>query len=301
MDASKQYSDFAVKISKTSVEKYMLKYFELLHKDLQRADIRKPLIEYLSIAVTTSALVFLFQTSSISIIMTNISMLGIPAITRGLSLVIGFLGGLFSAIAVFGLFYIYPSLKLAERRKNIDDSIPFATLYFATVAGSGAPPVTMFRTLAKFKEYGEISNEAERVVQEIDVMGVNFADALEHSAKRTPSEKFVDLLWGMKTVLTTGGDLRKFLHEKSDSLIRDYKQRLRDYANQLSLLTEIYTVVVVVGPVLFTIMLTIMGMMSGGIGTQRLIVAIQLTVIFLGLPAASFAFLVISKGMSPKS
>ncbi|MFH1127273.1 MAG: type II secretion system F family protein [archaeon] len=197
------------------------------------------------------------------------------------------------------LFYTYPSVIVSDRKKRIDDSLPFATLYLATISGSGTPPIAMFRALANFKEYGEISKEAERIIEETDVLGVNLALAIENAANRTPSDHLRDIFWGIKSILVVGGDLQRFLHEKAISTMQEYKRRLAQFTQQLSMYIEMYITVVIVGSVFFMVLTTIMGSMSADPKTTVFIVAAQFLVSFIFLPLASFGFMILIKGIAP--
>lgn len=287
------YKTFSYRLCGSFAEKELSPYFKDLHDSLMKANIRMPLVEYLSVALTTAAITFFAETIFFSIIFTIL--LRTPAV----GMLLAFIFGVMLSAAIFGLFYTYPSVKLGEREKEIEGAIPFATLYLSTIAGTGTPPIAMFKTLAEFKEYGEISATAESIVNETEAMGYNLADALENAARRTPSKDLEELLWGMRTILETGGDLRSFLHEKSQGAMEDYRRRLKTFSQTLEMFIEIYMTVVVVGSVFFMIMTTIMGAMSGG-SMQGLIVASQVGVVFLFLPVASLAFIIMTQGLAPR-
>lgn len=294
-----KYEKFTYKFSGKWVEKYLIKHFTEMQFDLRKAGIRITLVEYLSKALTTSMIVFVIMVPLISVIFT-ILLLSIGFVvfkSSILGITFGLLGGIISSVIIFMLFYINPSIHLKERRKRIDDSLPFATLYLATIAGSGTPVVTMFKTLANFKEYGEVSKEAKRIVDETEVMGMDITNALENAAARTPSESFKEMLWGIKTTISVGGDLKAFLHEKSESAMQEHKRRLSQFTKQLSLLIEVYITLVFVGSIFFMILSTIMGTLTTG--SQGMMIMIQLMVTFIFLPLASIGLIVLIKGISP--
>lgn len=274
------------------VEKYLSSGFKDLQIQLSKANIRLTAAEYLSLAIATSTLVFVFEMPLLALIMTVVfgdALVGF---------IFGLFGGIFTTIGIYFLYNIYPTIIVDERKKKIDDSLPFAVLYLATISGSGTPIVAMFKTIAKFKEYGEISKECSRIVEEVELMGSNITDALETAAKRTPSEKFKEILWGLKSTITVGGDLKAYLHEKAQSSMNDYRRRLTQFTQQLSMFIEMYITVVVVGSIFFMILTTIMGGIGGATG---FITIMQVAMVLIGLPFASFAFIVLIKGMAPSS
>ena len=70
-----------------------------------------------------------------------------------------------TALVLFIFALKYPYIKAADRQRSIDNNLPFATLYMNTIAGTGAPPYVMFKLLSDFKEYGEVSKEAQEIVE----------------------------------------------------------------------------------------------------------------------------------------
>ncbi len=299
MQINESYTRFAYKYFGRMSEEYFMKTFGDMKTDIRKAGINVTLSEYLSISFATSAIVFALATPIFSAISTFF-ILSMSAITTGqayiLGLLMGLLGGVFSFTLVFLFCHSYPSLIIGERKKKINDSLPFATLYLTTVAGSGTPPIAMFKALSKFSEYGEIAKESKRISEESEIMGVNFIDAVENAARRTPSEDFRDLLWGIHSILTVGGDLRQYLHGKSIGFMQDYRRRLNQFTQQLSMFVEMYITVVLVGSVFFLVLSTIMGGVGGG---SAIIVAVQLMLTFVFLPMASIGFLILVKGISP--
>jgi len=164
------------------------------------------------------------------------------------------------------------------------------------MAGTGMTITAMFKTLSKFKEYRIISKEAYRIVEDTEIIGNNISDSLAKAASRTTSESLKELLWGIRSTLTVGGDMRSYLHEKAMSYMQDYKRNLSKFTQQLSLMIEVYITLVIVGSIFFIILTTILGSIGGNPGT---IILIQLLVVFVGFPLASSGFIILLKGMSP--
>lgn len=287
-------TDIAVKLFGNICQKYLMPNLEPLRKQLKKSGLKVPMIEYLSLAILSSILGFFFITLAVSIIFTLL----FDNIIIGVFF--GFVGGVASGAGIGMLFYIYPDIYIAERKKQIEADMPFVMLYLAAMSGGGTPPIAMFRTLAKFKEYGEISSESEKIVEETDVLGIDVLTALKNAADRTPSPDFMDLLWGMRTVIMSGGSLKDYLRERSKITMSEYKRRLKMFTEQLAMMTEMYITLIIVGSVLFIIMTAIMGAM-GGSGFGPIIVGSQLALVFLILPVACAGFIVFSKSLSPKA
>jgi len=114
-------------------------------------------------------------------------------------------------------------------------------------------------------------------------------------ADKTVSESFKELLVGMKSTIITGGDLKQYLYEKTNKFIQDYRRRLEAYTKQLSVLTEVYMTLIIVGIIFAIVITTIMSMLGGGGGIEQ----IQLMIVVLGLPIATVFFVMLIKMVSP--
>ncbi len=203
------------------------------------------------------------------------------------------------SLLLFFMLYTYPSMVAGKRKKSIEATLPFGTTYLATIASSGAPPTAMFKIMSQFKEYGELSIETGKINRDVEAFGMDLLGAMRKTASRTPSDELKELLWGLDTVISSGGNLGDFLHEKSRLFIAEYKRRLEQYSKMLSLLIEVYLTVVLVGSIFFIIMTALMSILGGGGGTNVLF--LQFVVIFIGLPCASIGFIGLLRAIAPSS
>ncbi len=276
----------------TYVQPY-LSYFSELKVSMKKADINMSLQEYISVALVTSVAVFFSMTLSLAVIFQIL----FSSIVK--SIIFSFFGALIFSVMIFLFFYLYPGLCMDNRKKKIDGMVPFATLYMTTVSGGGTPTIAIFRTLAKFDDYGEISKEAKKIVEETDVLGIDILNALKNAAERTPSPQFVDLLWGMRTVEMSGGNLKVYLRERSKMALTQYKMLLKSFQQKLSMVVEIYLTVVMIGSIFFMVLTAIMGAM-GGADMKGMLVGAQLALVFFIVPIVSTGIIVFIKGITPE-
>ena len=199
------------------------------------------------------------------------------------------------AAVIFAAGYMYPGMKISDIKKDIMNNLPFSTIYLTTLASSGMSPLQMFKILSHFKEFGEVSKESRRIVRDTDLLGMDITTAIERAAERTPSTQMRELLWGMRSTITTGGNLNDYLLEKSRSYMSDYRRFLDKFVDQMSILMEVYITAVVVGSIFFIIMGTILGLMGGG---EPLLLVRML--IYIGIPIMSIMFMILIAGMSPE-
>jgi flagellar protein FlaJ len=284
----KKYADFCY----DQVGPYALQVldsFEGLRPQLNRADIQVSLPEYVSMMLFSSGVGGLVSTIFLSIIF----MLG-----SGLSgLILGVSFGAMIGGGTLVVFYLLPSIKISNRASKIEDTLPFAVMYLSTLAGTGTSITEMFRNLSNSDEYDELAKEAGKIHRDIDSFGMDVAEALTQAAERSPSDDFEEVLWGMNHVITTGGSLREFLDQRSTSLMEDYERRIDEFSEQLSLLVEMYIILVIVGSIIFTSMSVVVSAF-GGI-EPNLVIFIQALSVFIGLPFISVGFVILVDGISP--
>ena len=264
-------------------------YFKDLRPQLSKADIPVSLPEYIAMMMFTAAAVFV---GSLFILCTVLSlMMGLSGFILGITL------SIVLPTVVLVATYLYPSIVIKQRASKIRDSLPFATMYMATLAGTGTSMSEVFRNMAEVKQYGEVSKEAEKISKDVETFGMDMSKALQRAAERTPSENFKDLMWGMNHAMTSGGSMKSFLQERSQTLMKDYQRRIESFSEQLSLLVEMYITVVIVGSIVFTSMSAVMSSFTSMSG--EFIVLIQILAMFVGLPLVSGMFILMVRGMAP--
>ncbi len=201
-------------------------------------------------------------------------------------------------VAIFLTFFIYPSFRLNQTRENMQKHIPYAASHMATVAGSEVPLYQIFKTAGKFKEYGKVAEECERISKNIEVFGYDPITAMSEAAKQTPSPSFKDMLWGLVSIERTGGDVREFLFEKAEQYMEEQQDKQREYIDSLEIMAEVYTTVFVAGPILAAIMVTIMGTMGG---LPLSIRGIFTLLIYILIPILSVLYIIMLKGAKPET
>ncbi len=271
-----------------SISKLMKGYFIDIKDDIHRANMNYTLEEWISKTLFTSTVVFIISSAMLSFGFAFITS-PIIAVFSALTLSATFSGMLFF------IFYSYPATLSRVRENKIRKVLPFSVSYLASIANSKVSGIVLFKTISQFKEYSEVANEAKNIVRDVEVFGMPLATAIKNQAKKTPSKDFRELLWGINSVIVSGGDLGLFLKQKGDELMNDYRRRIRKYAQDLSLFVEIYLTLIITGSIFFIVLSSIMSTLSGGAGT----ILIQTFVVFILIPVLSIGFIILIKSISP--
>ena len=291
MDTWKTLKDLSFKFFGRSLEPFV-GYFDSIKYDLLKANLELSLTEYIYSMFFTLLILFIIEFPTIVVITSILLRDALMAFLFSFTLTT------VALLLVFFLFYMYPSMASGKRKKSIDATLPFGTTYMATIASSRAPPIAMFKILSQFNEYGELSVETGKIYRDVEAFGMDLQGAIRKTANRTPSEELKELLWGLDTVLSSGGSVGNFLHEKSRGFINEYRRSLEQYSKTLSLLIEVYLTVVLVGSIFFIIMTSLMSILGGGGGGTGTLL-LQFLVLFIGLPFASLGFIGLLKMIAP--
>jgi len=261
-------------------------YFEGLKYSMRKARISISVQQYLSNIVFYSFVTFMVAV----IVASAFVSLVVPqlAYSYTLGIIISFL----AAGLMFFVGFYYPSMLSKTLSTRIERSLPFATSYMATTASSGTNPINLFKMLSL--RGGEVGKEANRIYTNVTSLGMSLTSALQRAALRSPSPAFSDLLWGLISTITTGGDIESYLRNKSRAYMSQYRRMLNDYAKQITLYTEIYITLVIVGTLFFIVLISIISPLTGigALFTQTLLV-------FFVIPLVSIGFIVLLKAISP--
>jgi flagellar protein FlaJ len=129
---------------------------------------------------------------------------------------------------------------------------------------------------------------------------MDIISALEKASSRTPSQKLRDMIEGMISTIHTGGNLGGFLRERFKTHMKLKRINLKKFADSLSVLSEVYVALLLTGPLLLIIMLSVMSVLGGGnlLGLSSDLLLGLLT--YIGVPVCAMIFLLILDSTSPK-
>ncbi len=273
----------------------ILPLFEDLDQVLQKSGLKVNFKAYLSLAVFATILAtftILVLIPFLLIFAFNVALL--PAVLFGVG------GGLFTlAFSIIG-FYVYPIYRADKLRRELEDELPFTMGYMAILTSAGVSPEKIFYSLSNLSAPLAVSHEAKNVVRDVNLFGLDIISALEKASKVTPSERFREMLEGFISTIHSGGNLGAYLREKSRQYMKLKRISLKKFSDNLSMLSEFYVALLLTGPLLLVIMLTIMAMLGGGsLGILSPDLLLSLLT-YLGIPLGAIIFLIILDAASPK-
>jgi len=191
-------------------------------------------------------------------------------------------------ILVLFLMYVYPSTEAKSLGYKIDQELPFITIHMSAIASSGIEPIGIFKVLLRSKEYKYSMKSFRKIMNLINFHGLDLVTALKRSSRSSPSSKLRELLDGMATSITSGGDLHKYLDKRSERLLFDYKLEREKYIKASETFMNLYISIVIAAPMIFLILFVIIGgtgMLSNfiGLSINALSMLIVVGIIFLNI------------------
>ena len=166
-----------------------------------------------------------------------------------------------------GMMYTLAPLILSnaanERAKEIDENLPHGLNYLLALASSGMPPRDIWAGLARASVFGALATEAERIVRDLDIFGVDLLTAMRNAQERSPSKRFAEFLVGAVSAFQSGVELESYLRNKEEQYQRAEMEEQLKTIDTMALMAEAFLVVVVAAPLFLIILLTVMSISDG--------------------------------------
>ena len=263
------------------------RYFEDMTSDLSKAGLRITYRAYVAGMVFASAIGVLVggAVGTLLAFYLDTNLLIRILMPFGFSLLAG--------TTIFSVFYALPQVRARSRRGKVDSELSYTVGHMAVLAAAGMTPEKMFHEIALEESKDVINQEAKLIVRDMTLLGNDLQHALQAAEKRSPSERFVEFLEGFIGASKTGGDLKTYLLRTASSLMLDKRLKARGVSESVGLVAELYTIVLVVMPLLLLIMFSVVGIISGNIGGFSILTLIYI-VTYAVVPIGGIAVLVIA-------
>ena len=260
-------------------------YFARLNRDLRKMNSPFVLGTYVSIiffSVILSLIAGIFLVTFLLFIDMNFSYPFFTAVKESILLRLVKTFWLIIAIPLLTglLIYIYPSTEAKNLGSKITQELPFVSIHMSAIATSGIEPTSIFKILLKSEEYRYTNIEFRKLMNLINFHGKNLVSALKEVSSSSPSSKLSELLNGLATTTTSGGNLHDYLDMHSEGLLFDYRMQREKSTRNAETFMDIYIAVVIAAPMILMLLFVIMGSL-GTLGN------------FLGLSINILSFLII--------
>ena len=269
--------------------------FKDLDENLQKSGLKLNFKAYVNLTIFCTLLVSLVTVTVLPCLL--FSAFGIPILPAFL---FGLGGALFAVAFTIITFYGYPIYRADTIKRQLEDELPFTTGYMAILTSAGVSPESIFKSLSNLSVPLAVSSEAKDIVRDVNLFGSDIISALSESSKHMPSERFREMLEGLISTIHSGGNLAAYLRDKSTQYMKLKRISLKKYSDTLSMLSEFYVAILLTGPLMLVIMLTVMAMLGGGnLGLLNPDLLLNLLT-YIGIPLGAIVFLIILDATSPK-
>ena len=191
------------------------------------------------------------------------------------------------AVGSFATGYYYPRMTVGSRERNINILLPHAIVYMYALSYGGMNTFEVIKELADAEEvYGEVSNEFDMVVRDVELFGNDLFTALRDARNLTPSENLEQFLDDTISVLDSGSDFSAFLEDEAETYMDEARQEQDNFLDTLSILSEIFVVAFVAAPLFLIVTLLVISLLGGDALLQTYVL------VYLGLPLGMISFLV---------
>jgi flagellar protein FlaJ len=172
-------------------------------------------------------------------------------------------GGIIALVTIF-IGYSIPYVLADNRGRIIDATLPSIANYMTILATTGMTTGNIISSLGRVSDEFNIKAEMALIITEIEVLGFDIYKALRHAYEVSPSKNFSNLLFGFVSVSQMGGDLASYLKNQAEKNTNKRLLSMRGFIDNLAIIAEVYITIMVVGPLMILVMLTVMSFIGGG-------------------------------------
>lgn len=202
-----------------------------------------------------------------------------------------------SPLLVMILFLNAAKISQSSRAAALENELPFIMGFIQVLVSGGSSPIEALRRIASMhKVFPAASKEANRILVDVDVFGLDPVTALANAAKRNPNKSFADFLYGYTTIVRTGGDLNGYVSNKMAEIYEGRNAKMKQSTETIGTFAEAYvTLTSVLGISLFMLyeIQAVLTHNSGGLKSLLLFS-------FVLVPLISVMFIWIMDGSVPK-
>jgi len=192
-------------------------------------------------------------------------------------------------LATFIFMYLYPSMEKKSSKNKIDQELPFAAINMAAISQSMVEPSKIFSIIASTKEYPHLEKEFIKIINLTNIYGYDLVTALRSVSLNSPSTKLSDLLNGLATTITSGGNLQSFFEKRGQSLLFEYRLDREKSIKSSETFMDIYISVVIASPMILMLLLMIMKISGLGIALSSSMISL---IMVLGVSMVNIMFLI---------
>jgi archaeal flagellar protein FlaJ len=203
-----------------------------------------------------------------------------------------FIIGVFTSLLVGTAFFIYPYYKRRENKSKIENGLIYFLSYMTALSASGMPIDKILDRITEVETNPPLILLAKKFLMDVKLFGMDVRSALKDISLMSPSPSLAKIIEGIRTVSMTSGDLKSLLTYEVGRQIQVKQQELKAKVNTLVYIGELYVAIMVVTPILFIIIISILSILGTSAIGGNPVTQLNLLV-FIGIPFLGFIFTII--------
>lgn len=193
-------------------------------------------------------------------------------------------------LVAFALLY-YPLHRRNQMRGKIEDSLAYTLSYMTVLSAGGISFDRIMERVSEVEENPPMKQLAEKFMVDIRLLGFDVASALKDVSRRSPSEALAKLMNSVNNTMQTRGDLKGLLTYEFERHLQRKRDKMKRVIGTQNFMGEVYITLMVVAPVLFILMLTILSVLGSPFGISSVL---QLNLlVFFGIPVIAIGLIII--------
>ena len=137
-----------------------------------------------------------------------------------------------------------------------------------------------------------------KIINEINVYGMDFVSALRNVASNSPSLRLTELLNGIATTINSGGSLPDFFEKRSQSLLFEYRIEREKNTKSAETFMDIYISVVIAAPMILMLLLIMMRVSGLGVSMSTSMITLMMV---MGVTTVNILFLTFLQLKQPQT
>ena len=192
-----------------------------------------------------------------------------------------------------GLFVLgYPVYRKNQEKLKLENSLVYTLTHMTILSASGMAIENIFEQIVEVEENSSIRSLANKFIMDLKLFGYEVPAALEDISHRSASEDIKKILNSKNVNIQTSGDLYDLLSFEVNNQLQIKKDNLKKFIGMLTYMGEIYVALLIMAPILFIVMITILSVLGGG-SSYNASISQLLLIVFFGIPVLATGFITI--------
>ncbi|MEM0316725.1 MAG: type II secretion system F family protein [Candidatus Nezhaarchaeales archaeon] len=147
---------------------------------------------------------------------------------------------------------LHQKLSNFMRKSRVEDELPFFSLLASALSHAGQTLVKVFNVITEAKVFPALRLEALYLKKEELFASKDPITAMSNFAQRHPSRHLSSLILGYTSIIKSGGDVTKYLEERTKELFLMLKDRWNNFVNNVSIVGEAMLALFLITPLMLS-------------------------------------------------